>query len=361
MVNLTKALAGLLVVAAVALGVFAWMVARHPAPVPIVHVAPPTYAVVVASHPMRAGVPIAASDLDVSRMPQSPAGGFSDTASLVGRVPVVDIGAGQAIVERALLAGLAGRLEPGERAVAIKVDELAGVGGRVRPGDWVDVFMLLHRDDRSGEITRTQARLLLSKVRVLAYGRSDITQDDAGAAAPASGGAARSRADAQPSNTADANPTSATSRAYAQPSNASAAQNAANDPANAHTAVIALRVEDVDALALADSAGRLVLALRNPGDERVSDDAAFGPSGSVLTQVNGGATPPREPENRAAAGLLLEQLVRDKGAPRNGDTPLPALAPIPRATRVSDTMAPARPRDAGVEIIRGTHRDTTGG
>lgn len=347
MVNLTKVLAGFLLVLAVALGVFAWMVARSPAPVAVVQkTAAPTYTVVVAAHALSAGLPIKASDLEIAHSALAPAGAFADTTSVIGRVPLGDVAAGQAVVEGALLAGLAGRLEPGERAVAIKVDELAGVGGRVRPGDWVDVFMLLRRNTQDGEIGRTQARLLLSKVRVLAYGRADVTQTDAGDVAARTDAASGGAAPAQP-----------------QAGNASTAQNAANDPLNAHTAVVAVPVDRIDALALADNAGRLFFALRNPGDTKVADDATFGPNGTVLVPVNGTAALQADPLSRAAAGLSLDQLVRDKATARSPDSvPLPvfAQAPVPQMIPVATHAVSARSSGQGVEVIRGTSRESVG-
>ncbi|MEJ0004679.1 MAG: Flp pilus assembly protein CpaB [Pararobbsia sp.] len=144
MVNLTKIFAGLLIVVAVLLGLFAWMLSRHPAPRPVAApVAAPTFPVVVAAHGVPAGQALKSDDLQLTHLALNPPGAYADVNTLVGRIPLADIGQGSPIVETNLLAGLAGRLAPGERAVAIKVDELAGVGGRVRPGDTVDLFMLL--------------------------------------------------------------------------------------------------------------------------------------------------------------------------------------------------------------------------
>jgi pilus assembly protein CpaB len=348
MVKLTKVLAGLLLVVAVALGIFAWMIARQPPPIKVTHEAPPTFAVVVAAHALPAGQPIKAGDLDVARVSQTAAGTFSDATSVIGRVPLSDVNAGQPIVDSALLEGLAGRLEPGERAIAVKVDEIAGVGGRVRPGDWVDVFMLLRRDGQDGEIGRTQARLLLSKVRVLAYGRADVTVTDTGAPV---------------AQTAPATPSSNAVATQPPPSNVQNPPNAANDPLNAHTAVIAVPVDHVDALALADSSGRLFFALRNPADKQVADDRVFGSSGTVLVPVNGEAALQGDAPGRAAAGLSLEQLVRDKGAQRS-TAPMPlsvaAQPPLPQLMPVASRSIASRSTGQGVEVIRGNSRETVG-
>jgi pilus assembly protein CpaB len=355
MVKLAKVFAGLLVVVAIGLGAFAWMIARRPPPPVVVHIPPPGFSVVVASHSLPAGQPIKAEDLDVTRIGQSPAGSFSETASVVGRVPLADISAGQPVVDGALLEGLAGRLQPGERAVAIKVDELAGVGGRVRPGDWVDVFMLLRREGPEGEIGRTQARLLVSRVRVLAYGRADVTVTDTGTQV-ARTNAANANANANPAGGA-----AMPAQPRAQGPGVQNPPNAANDPMNAHSAVVAVPVDRIDALALADQSGRLFLALRNPADTQVADESAFAQAGTVLIPVNGAASLRGDGPDRAAAGLALDQLVRDRAAPRVANTPpLPAVTPaaLHALTPVANRTTASPGDGQGIEVIRGTSRET---
>jgi pilus assembly protein CpaB len=343
MVNLTKILAGLLIGVALLLGIFAWTLSRRPAPVSIAAPAP-MYAVVVAAHGLPAGHAIEADDLQLQKFSFSPAGASADANALIGRVPLADIAPGSPVVETNLLAGLAGHLAPGERAVAIRVDELAGVGARVRPGDLVDLFMVLKRDATDGEIGRTQARLLLSKVRVLAYGRATIGSPNG----------APNEASAANASVANNNP----------PVDAGTAPGSANgnnnDPTNAHTAVVAVPVEQVDALALADTAGRVVMALRNPADTDVADQNVFPPSGTVLIPTAGVAVLQSNPQNRAAAGLLLDQLVRDKsGNHEVAPMPTTVQSPLPATTRLSQ-VAMTKSSTGAVEVIRGDKRETVG-
>ena len=98
--------------------------------------------------------------------------------------------------------------------------------------------------------SRTQARLLMSKVRVLAFGNATASSDNAG------------------------------------------------DPNGmVRTAVLAVPVADVDRLTLAESAGRLIFALRNPKDAEVIDQSVLPVYPGVLkTAAHAGAS-------RAAAGL----------------------------------------------------------
>src|SRR3546814_10697731 len=70
-----------------------------------------------------------------------------------------------------LARGLATYLHEGERAVTIPVDESAGASQQVTHGDMVDVFFTL---SQNSEVTDTQTRLLLPRVRVLAYGNESV-------------------------------------------------------------------------------------------------------------------------------------------------------------------------------------------
>ncbi|MGZ2744665.1 Flp pilus assembly protein CpaB [Burkholderia stagnalis] len=272
--NLTKIIAGLLIAIAVLLGVYAWMLGRgaaHPTiPVAVPAAAAKTVPIVVAARLLPAGQPITADALKVAQVPILPTGGFSDAALLVGRVPANDILEASPVLATALTSGLADQVAPGERAVAVKVDETNAVGNRLRPGNFVDVFLNLKREgggvgQTGSEVPRTQARLLLSKVRVLAFG--DATPERDGAAGASS---------------------------------------------MARTAVLAVPTAQVDALTLAEASGRLTLALRNPHD----DEAA---AQTVATRTMGDLGPSAV----AAAGVGLDELSasRARAAPREPAAP----------------------------------------
>ncbi|WP_193098238.1 Flp pilus assembly protein CpaB [Burkholderia sp. Z1] len=275
--NLTKIIAGLLIAIAVLLGIYAWMLGRGPAHPPV---AAPSVAmvqtvpVVVATRLLPAGQPIQADALKLASAPMMPTGGFSDPSLLVGRVPANDILAAAPVVEGGLTSGLANQVAPGERAVAIKVDETNAVGNRLRPGNFVDVFLNLRRDgsgmpQAGSEIPNSQARLLLSKLRVLSFG--DATSERDGNSGPS--GAVR-------------------------------------------TAVLAVPTAQVDALTLAEASGRLTLALRNPRDDEVAAQ-------TVAIRTAGDLTP----SGQAAAGVSLEELSggRTRNVPR---VQAPPRAPV---------------------------------
>ncbi|BAX57448.1 MULTISPECIES: Flp pilus assembly protein CpaB [Burkholderia cepacia complex] len=297
--NLTKIIAALLIAIAVLLGVYAWMLGRSAAHPPA-NVAPAaaastkTVPIVVAARLLPAGQPITADALKVAQVPALPTGAFGEATTLVGRVPVNDILDSAPILESALTSGLADRIEPGERAVAVKIDETNAVGNRIRPGNFVDVFLNLRRDGAgagtgaSSEIPDTQARLLLSKIRVLSFG--DATPDrDVGS-------------------------------------------NAAN---GVRTAVLAVPTAQIDALTLGEASGRLTLALRNPKD----DDIAMQTVAVRTTAAN------LTPSAQAAAGVSLDEL--STGRARS----TPRAVTAPRAPIVARS-------GSSIEVIRGGRAET---
>ncbi|WP_322046900.1 Flp pilus assembly protein CpaB [Paraburkholderia sp. J67] len=308
MANLTKIAAGLLIAAALMLGLFAVMLARRaPEPQPIAQPVTTTQAltpVVVATRTLQAGQPIPADALRVQPLPIHPIGSVSDSALVAGRVPLADIAADTPVLDQQLSSSLAASLAAGERAVAVRVDETNAVGNQLRAGNYVDVFFTLRRDGSGvgGEVGRTQARLLIAKARVLVFG--------------------------------------------AQPDDASAGgqrtSNFGTQNAVPRTAVIAVPVTQVDQLSLAQSQGQLILALRNPTDDDQVDPAAFGPQPGVLKVVSK-ATP--DGATRAAAGIALDQLA-------GGSAPKPVVV-----TQAAPRQAGA-PARGGLEVIRGGRAET---
>lgn len=316
MPKLTRILAGVLILLALLLGIFAWMLSRKPAPTPTGAVAQASFPVVVASHPLSAGKPIAAEDLRVQSLPINPGGAFTDPTLLVGRIPSGDIGSDSPVLESQLSSGMAEQVQPGERALAVRVDDGNAVGNRLRPGNLVDVFFTLKRDGAAiggGEVDRSQARLLVSKVRVLAFG------------------------------------------------NATAGNDSAGDPNGlVRTAVLAMPVADIDRVTLAETSGHLVLALRNPRDNDVIDTNAFPPLPEVIKtsvrvpgdkaagSANNAASDAANDSTRAAAGIALDSLAGGPGSARTPTAPMHVGAPVVRAAR------PA----GGIEVIRGGRSET---
>lgn len=295
--NVTKIAAiGLIVIAAL-LMFYAWALGRRPVPAAPAAQAPTAqtmYPVVVAAHRLPAGAAIAGGDIRIVMLPVRPSGAFADVSLVARRVPLSDIGANVPVVEAQLSSGFAEQVAPGERAVAIRVDEATAVGNRVRPGNFVDVFLTLKRDAAgvgpNAEVARSETRLLLSRIRVLAFGGT-----------------------------------------------ASGAGNPSQFGALARTAVLAVPTADVDRLALADSAGHVLLALRNPRDDDVVEPAARASSAWRTARVPNASD--STPSMQAAAGISLQELA--------GGVP-PAPVAVPR--HANRTYA-----GPGIEVIRAGH------
>lgn len=296
--------AALLLLAAI-LGAVAWKSAhRPPAPVTVQQNGKTLYPVVVTVKPLEAGKPITADQVGVEPLPINPADAFSDVSKVVGREPITPIGVGVPLIGAQLSSGLALQVEPGQRAVAVNVDEVIGVGNRVMPGDYVDVFLVLRKDGQ--EVEGSQARLLLPHLRVLAFGPLAVNE--------------------APQKQPDAN---AVGRKVDQ----------------ARTAVLAVPVESVSQLAMAHQSGRLLLALRNPTDE--AEPTVRPQDARLLAQAN------RNPLDAAQAGVSLASLT---GAP--GEVHRSAvMPPLPVAMASSHSVARVTGASGGIEIIRAGKRE----
>ncbi|HDR8931316.1 Flp pilus assembly protein CpaB [Burkholderia vietnamiensis] len=308
--NVTKIIAGLLIAIAVLLGIYAWMLGRsasHSVPAQPAVAANPA-PVVIATRTLPAGQPIAADAVKLQAIASVPTGAVVDPATVVGRVPARDIPASAPITPDALVSGLAEDIQPGERAIAVRVDETNAVGNRLRPGNFVDVFLNLKREGGGamfdGEVSQTQARLLMSKVRVLSFG--DATPErDSGSTTNGSNG----------------------------------------QPSNARIAVLAVPTAQVDALTLGEATGRLTLALRNPRDDELAMQTVAVRTDNKLS-----------PSALAAAGVSLQQLSgtqRVAAAANVNVPPLPShLQPAVRSA------AGATGSGGSIEVIRGGRSET---
>ncbi|AMO93841.1 flp pilus assembly protein CpaB [Collimonas fungivorans] len=330
--NLTKIVAAILVAAALGLAFVAWWLGSRPpptisaAPVAIAK-ASKQYEVLVAARALAAGKAIGTDDISLVTLPINPAGAYSQASSVVGKIPLIDIGAGTPITESGLASGLAVKLADGERAVAIPVDEIVGAGNRVQAGDYVDVFFTLKQGQ---EIEKTQSRLLMSRLQVLSYGAAVI--------GTATGG-----------GSAGEMPNQQTSQSSQQAQSAPQAQ-------VARTAVLATPVADVNRLLLATQNGKLTLALRNPSDAAMPDQALFPPPAAILigkkdlTRDQQQAM--KQPDNQAFAGMEMSGLAGDSKSALSrksfNNAAVPSAAPRARGANTSGT----------VEVIRGTQRES---
>lgn len=326
MVNVAKIAVGVLLAVALALGVYGWMLARAPqAPDPQAQASASnsqpnaSLSVVVAAQAIPAGQALKAGDLQLMPLPAKPDGAFGEIQAAIGSVPAVDIPKGAPVLQGQMVTGLALKLSEGERAVAVKVDESIGAGNRIRPGDFVDVFFALRRD--GNEIDQSQARLLLSRKRVLAYGAASV----------------------------DA--LSSAEKTEDKP---------ANGPDNARTAVLAVPVAEVNQLLLGGSNGSLLLALRNPTDMTEPDSEKFAPLPGVLTvaMTKGSVAAPLEGADAAQAGVAMSSLAGSAGtsaARISAAKPMTAGVAKPAVPRTRTASADS---SLPVEFVRGANSQT---
>jgi pilus assembly protein CpaB len=222
----------LMVLISLGLGWYAWVLGNRSMKEKPVETAVPRLNVVVAAKPIPAGVPIARDAIKVEVMSVKPEGAFDNVASVEGKIPAENIVTGETILAQRMYGldkGIVSAVHPGERAVAVKVDEVVGVGNRLNPRDLVDVFVTMRRNN--DEIAETQSKLLLAGVKVLAVGNRSVQGRDV-----------------------------QTGEAASRPAGSSNAE-------LPRTVVLAVPFNAVNRLVLAEETGKIMLALRSPQDQ----------------------------------------------------------------------------------------------
>ncbi len=147
-----------------------------------------------------------------------PAGAYSSTQQIIGKVNRVKILANEPILESRLAgegAGLTVRLEAGKRALAVRVDEIIGVSGFIVPDDRVDI--ILTTTPLGAQQDAKVAKIVLQNKRVLSVAQSTEQKD--------------------------------------------------GKPQLARSITLELTPDETEKLTLASSEGQIVLALRGLGDE----------------------------------------------------------------------------------------------
>lgn len=255
--------------------------------------------VLFAASDLEPGQLVAEGDVRTETLRQQPPLAFSDPDEVIGLMVETEVQAGELLTApRFSVASQVSRgLLPGERAVAISVDDVIGVGGYLSPGDRVDVMLYLS-ERGVGEF----GRLLHPNIRVLAYGEDLAVPPD---------GVVDRRDD-----------------------------EAAGRQRGARTAVLAVPEEAVSTLLLADNAGTLRLAAR-PALERRPD---FDPE---AFEAEWG-------EDADARFARLRTLHSPDDPQAWGRVALSDLLPV---AEVEDVDEPA-PEPPPVYLHRGTQRET---
>lgn len=211
--RVTLGLAGLLLLGAIIAGYWGLTLSRQPvvepavAPAAVAVVSPnaapatpvedPTrQPVVVLLRDIAPFVKITAADVAVEKLRTAPAGSLGAVDQVIGRTPWRPLSAGSWLSEESFEAGsqLARMIRPGERALAVAVDEVINAGGQLAPGDYVDVLLFLRKDENN---LQPSAQLVVPAVRVLVVGSQMGLTNEGQPASPARTDEERLRQDQQ--------------------------------------------------------------------------------------------------------------------------------------------------------------------
>lgn len=134
--------------------------------------------VVIAGKDLDIGSLLTPENLTVADWPKAnrPQGAFTNPEEVAGRVIVAKVTAGTPIVASGLAAagsgiGLVAMIDPGMRAMSIRVDEVIGVGGFILPNTFVDVLSV----DNTGNAR--QATTILERIEVLAVAQETYVEE----------------------------------------------------------------------------------------------------------------------------------------------------------------------------------------
>lgn len=244
-----------------------------------------TRPVIVASRDIPEGSTIDRIALSSVQMPVQgvPVGAYSSIDSVVGRVTRVTVYPGETIVPGRLAPvgsgpGLELKIPPGQRAMAVRINDVAGISGLLQPSSRVDVLVTIHEQNSEKQV----AKLFMSNMLVLSVGTE--VQRDAG-----------------------------------------------GKPINATTVTLAVTPEESERLAIAMNTGSIQLVLRGYGDpDSVRTKGAT--SGDVLSQLKGTSIlipgPPPESKPRIVYRPLVEK-------PAVKVTPPPPPPPPPDSATVN--------------------------
>ncbi len=179
--SVLRVLAVILALGAAVVGYMGYQVSKQAPvtkPVQVKVEAPVAEPVLVAARDIPDGHILSEQDLTIELQSKRPSHSYSIATEVIGRQVKSDIDKGAVILPTYFpsFSLLAENLKPGERAMAVRVDEVIGTGGFIEPGDYVDVLFYLHSSQEVGK--NSSAQVLLSNVRVLAFGNQIEEPDD---------------------------------------------------------------------------------------------------------------------------------------------------------------------------------------
>jgi pilus assembly protein CpaB len=163
-----------LVLAVAAGGTFAYGTYQYMQNVPTRTVTLPTSNVMVAAADLQLGAELRREDLRAVQWPSNavPAGAFSTPDELIGRGVIQPVVMNEPFLPAKLAskeagAGLPPVIQPGFRALSVRVNDVVGVAGYVLPGTRVDVVATVNPTQQPTDVT---SKVILTNVLVLAAG-----------------------------------------------------------------------------------------------------------------------------------------------------------------------------------------------
>jgi len=244
----------------------------------------PMRGVVIAAHDMSEGEKLDRLSLSLAQWPAgtAPDSAFTSIDSAVGRVVRVPVFKGEPIVPGRLAPagtgpGLEVKIEPGKRAMALKINDVAGLSGLIQPNSRVDVLVTLQANQQQN--IKEQAKLFMNNMRVLSVGTQVERGDD-------------------------------------------------GKPIQATTATLEVTPEQAEQLAVAVNQGTIQLVLRGYGDpDSVTTPGAT--STDVLAQLRS------RPALKEEAPKPEHRRTRDRPAP----APMPVPTPVAVRTAIAEPRA----------------------
>ena len=210
--------------------------------------------VVVSAVDVPVGSTLTPQQLKLAKWPADavPPGAFHQIDTLKGRAITSSIQAGEPILARRLApegskGGLTALLQPGRRAMTVRVNDVVGVAGFALPGTYVDVLVNTPEEHTDDARPRLISKIVLERILVLAVAQ-DVEQD-------------------------------------------------AGKPQVANAVTLEVTPDQAERLDLARSVGALSLVLRNQ-----TESAPVATRGATKEQLLGSAPPPR-PAPMAAAPM----------------------------------------------------------
>jgi pilus assembly protein CpaB len=143
-----------------------------------------THPVVVATRDIPEGAAIDRMALSIAQWPEGtvPVGAYTNLDSVAGRVTRVNVFSGEVMVPGRLAPagsgpGLELKIPPGQRAMAVRINDVAGISGLIQPNSRVDVLVTIMDQKSNAQV----AKLFMENMRVLSVG-TEIQRDASGKA-----------------------------------------------------------------------------------------------------------------------------------------------------------------------------------